>query len=69
MSCRDCRNLDKSRKTYDGANYCFIYNCKSNGQICGWCKTDNELKDMGCSNFVDKNKVDPKQISFFDYIN
>lgn len=64
-SCNDCANLDKSKKVYNESKYCYLYGCKHNnsGTICGWCKSDGELKNMGCSFFIDKKETEPQQMS------
>lgn len=66
-SCNDCANLDKSKKIYNESKYCYIYGCKKGEDttICGWCRIDSELKNMGCSFFIDKEEVKPKQMSLF----
>ena len=65
-SCNDCGNFDKSKKYYNETNFCYYYKCLSNGRICGWCRTDKELKDMGCGRFIDKKEAAPKQLSLFE---
>lgn len=51
--CAECCHLDKTRK--QGGNNgtgCFRYGCNARIRekfICGWIRSDNELKTMGCS--------------------
>lgn len=53
MMCAECCYLDKTRK--QGCNNgirCFRYGCNAimrDKFICGWIRTDSELKTMGCS--------------------
>ena len=53
IMCAECCYLDKTRKQ-DGNNGtgCFRYGCKARIRdkfICGWIRSDNELKTMCCS--------------------
>lgn len=64
-SCIDCDNLDKTRKQWNDAHYCYRYGCrarKDNGYICFWCKDDNDLKTGGCSDFKHEEQ---EQLSLF----
>lgn len=53
IMCAECCHLDKTRK--QGGNNgtgCFRYGCNARIRekfICGWIRSDNELKTMGCS--------------------
>lgn len=53
IMCEECCYLDKTRK--QGGNNgtgCFRYGCNARIRekfICGWIRSDNELKTMGCS--------------------
>lgn len=53
ITCAECCHLDKTRK--QGGNNgtgCFRYGCNARIRekfICGWIRSDNELKTMGCS--------------------
>ena len=52
-SCADCDHLDKTRKNWNDAHYCYQYGCnarKPDGHICFWLTNDKELKTGGCSN-------------------
>lgn len=54
IMCAECCYLDKTRKQYgNNGTGCFRYGCNAiirDKFICGWIRTDNELKTMGCSN-------------------
>ena len=53
IMCAECCHLDKTRK--QGGNNgtgCFCYGCNARIRekfICGWIRSDDELKTMGCS--------------------
>lgn len=53
IMCAECCYLDKTRKQYgNNGTGCFRYGCNARIRdkfICGWIRTDNELKTMGCS--------------------
>lgn len=53
IMCAECCYLDKTRKQYgNNGTGCFRYGCNAiirDKFICGWIRTDNELKTMGCS--------------------
>lgn len=68
-SCKDCDHLDKSRKQWNDAHYCFRYGCNARGAggyICFWLvpgRNDRELKEGGCS---DHRHTEPlEQLSLF----
>lgn len=75
--CYDCGDLDKSRKNvFDKLNY--QYGCNHRGTdkyMCGWCKSDNELKlsHLGCSDWKPKPQIIETdqlqgQMNLFDFI-
>lgn len=53
INCKDCVYLDKTRKQNGFNNSgCFRYGCNARIRdkfICGWIRSDNELKTMSCS--------------------
>ena len=58
--CANCDYLDKNRIQFDENHYSYRYGCNydyasegriSSGFICGWILKDNQLKQMGCSDF------------------
>lgn len=53
IMCAECCYLDKTRKQCgNNGTGCFRYGCKvriSDKFICGWIRSDNELKTIGCS--------------------
>lgn len=55
INCKDCVYLDKTRKQNGFNNSgCFRYGCNARIRdkfICGWIRSDNELKTMCCSYF------------------
>lgn len=66
-SCYDCRYLNKSRRKYNGTGYCFLFGCDKRKYVIGWIKTsertDKGLKEMGCSEFREKDSKE--QLSLF----
>lgn len=62
--CAECDYLDKSRKQWDETHYCYRYGCnrRTGVYICAWVRKDNELKQMGCSDF---KHTENEQISLF----
>lgn len=55
INCKDCVYLDKTRKQNGFNNSgCFRYGCNARIRdkfICGWIRSDNELKTMSCSDY------------------
>lgn len=64
-SCIDCGYLDKTRaKESIFSHYNYGCNARVNGYTCGWISKDSELKNQGCSDWIEINTN--KQISIFD---
>lgn len=60
--CNDCGHLDKSIK--EVKNGCYRYGCNVREKYtCGWLHSDNGLKNMGCSNWIEKAKEIKGQIT------
>jgi hypothetical protein len=53
-SCIDCGNLDKTRKKTVNGHVNYGCNALENGYTCGWVSSDSELKNQGCSRWVEK---------------
>ena len=61
-TCKDCGNLNKSKK--ETSNKCYRYGCNAReNYICGWLQSDSELNYMGCTNWSEESKEFKGQIT------
>jgi hypothetical protein len=83
--CYNCGHLDKARKKPSNKTSHFLYGCNNrgtDGYICGWVKSDSDLKSccVGCSDWIsiktedkiipskeEKNQIDG-QLNIMDWL-